>query len=510
MLKKVTIKNVKNIKELTFDIPDPGVYLLTGSNGSGKTTLLACLQRIGQAQAFAYHFSSSNRSTSLDSFHDAQISYTLDSREVVYTYGGERWVPRPRSQNKLLRELGYSAVFYIGATADRITPRQEDFIPRGISPAHEKIRATANRIFDTNKFDLLKTINLTRGSGNPAFVMQIPSSNPPEYYSERNFSLGELCVLKLLRYLINCDNSSLVLIDELELALHPKAQIELYRHLSEIAPEKNLTIIFSTHSASLLKFVNHKQILFLESNLGIVSSQKGCYPTYALGHLSYDEERAPDVIFYVEDDAAVAVIDVFIRKCIAYKYSNNNMLFPTVHVIPIGGFLNVIRFLGRSDAILPPSTKSFALLDKDVKDESLKEFRRNNNHKILQEFQKNEKRIGYLPWAPEVGLIDFFLNSRSDAQRTVRDIFSNNMLSINYQDIKAPPNNNRDACKSLLSEISNHLSSQLPNKESEDVRKQLFSAFAEWYFNKNKSSIMNDICSLLWNSRDTRSSSPPR
>ena len=46
-MRQIIIKNTKNIKQLTFDIPnDNGVYLLVGANGAGKTTLLTCLDRI--------------------------------------------------------------------------------------------------------------------------------------------------------------------------------------------------------------------------------------------------------------------------------------------------------------------------------------------------------------------------------------------------------------------------------------------------------------------------------
>ena len=51
---KITIKDIKNIKKLEFEMPnkDNGVYALTGTNGSGKTTLLATIARIKNKYAF--------------------------------------------------------------------------------------------------------------------------------------------------------------------------------------------------------------------------------------------------------------------------------------------------------------------------------------------------------------------------------------------------------------------------------------------------------------------------
>jgi ABC-type cobalamin/Fe3+-siderophores transport system ATPase subunit len=51
MVAALEIRNLRNITRLRFEIPDPGVWLLTAGNGAGKTTLLTCLRRIGQSSA---------------------------------------------------------------------------------------------------------------------------------------------------------------------------------------------------------------------------------------------------------------------------------------------------------------------------------------------------------------------------------------------------------------------------------------------------------------------------
>jgi len=501
MERKITIRNLKHIRELSFDIPAAGVHLLAGSNGAGKTSVLACLRRIGQRQAFAHHFAASQHSRALDNFEGAEIIYTLDNRSVTYAYGGERWVPRPRSNSRLLDEFGYPAVLYIGATADRITPRPEDFNPRRLTQAPTAIRDAANRIFGTDKFNTLKTINLTTGFGNPAFVMQFGNAANVKYVSERNFSLGELCILKLVRELMNCAESSLILIDELELALHPRAQIELLNYLIEISTQKRLTVIFSTHSVSLLKRVRRSNMLFLESNNGIISILKGCYPTYALGNMASDEERAPDVVIYVEDEAALYVTDALKDLCIATRFNQQGALFPTVHVIPIGPFISVVRFLERSDAFLPPSTTSAALLDLDVKDENLRDWQTNRQYPMLAEFQRHENRIRYLPWTPEVGLIEFLRGNGTGAEREIRQHFNDQRLSIRTQDIGNIPGNagkeQRDACKSAVSRVIKHLTTYIQNTNEEQVRRGLFRVFAKWYFDNNQNTIMELLGPLV-------------
>lgn len=492
----ITIQNLRHIKRLAFEIPGSGVHLLAGPNGAGKTSVLACLRRIGAPNAFALHFQSSQIADSLDNFGGASIQYRHDDgREVTYTYRRERWAPSPRSNSALLEELGYRAVLYIGATADRITPRPDDFSLRRIRPAREEIREAANSIFGTNRFDSLRTINLTRGAGNQAFVLQAPSSTTARhrYFSEKNFSLGELCVLKLVKLLTTCARESLVLIDELELALHPRAQVELVKYLERIASEKDLTIIFSTHSSSLLKRIPRNRILYLQNDEGNVSTVKGCYPTYALGNMAYEEESAPDVVIYVEDDAALHIVDALQKLSIKAIFADQLSLYPTVSVVPIGPFIQVVRFLSRSDALLPPSTKTAILLDQDVQSETMANWRRSGNHARLAEFQAHEQRLRYLPWAPEVGVVDFARENTAQAEAALRAHFGDNRISLNRTAFglgNAVGSARRGAAKAVLASVCEGIARRVNGVDEHGVEKALFEAFARWYFANNRDAAL--------------------
>lgn len=143
---KITIKKLRHIDSLEFEIPQPGVWMLTGSNGTGKTSLLGCLRRIGNRNAFPLHFPTSRKSDRLDSNEGASIIYETPTGEVTYTYKTERWVPTPKAQSRALSSLGYPEVIYIAADADRIEPRKEDFSPNRVKPAPAGIIAAANTI----------------------------------------------------------------------------------------------------------------------------------------------------------------------------------------------------------------------------------------------------------------------------------------------------------------------------------------------------------------------------
>lgn len=492
MARVIQIEGLKHIRTLRFEMPGRGVHLLAGSNGAGKTTLLACLRRIAYPQAFAVHFPSSSKSERLDNFANARITYELGTASVTYAYGGERWVPRPRANNRLLDRFGFKDVLYVGATADRITPRPEDFEPRRVRPAHEGVRAAANEIFETQRFDDLKTINLSQGVGNAAFLLQTARAT---YFSEKNFSLGELCVLKMIRSLQRIPVESLLLVDELELALHPRVQINLVRYLERIAAEKRLTVIFSTHSVSLIKSVPRNRLLYLENTDGAVSTIPGCFPTYALGAIALGEERAPDVVIYVEDVNAVEVVEAFASMFKSERFGHDGRLAPTVKVAPIGPFMSVVRFMGHGRSILPESTRVKAVLDGDVKDETVAGWQASGAHDRLAEFQAHGDALNYLPWAPEQGLVIHFLTAhRVEALRRLQGKFQDNRIqllpNVTNIDHGLRGSNLRNACKTSFQALMAHIMQLKPGMSEDSVRRGIFQTFCEHYFDANKADVM--------------------
>lgn len=428
MTTKLTVRNLKNIRHLDFEIPSFGAYLLTGSNGSGKTSLLTCLSRLRNSDAFQRGFRGSLHA-SLDSHRGASVQYEINGDSVTYTYVQERWAPLPRRNSGLLASCGYPDVKYIAANADRVEPRKEEFAPRSVRQTAEPLRNALNDIFETNRFTDLCYINLNRSGQSKAYLIrQMREGKPTMYFSERNFSLGELCVLKLLLSLNDIAEKSLVLIDELELAIHPRAQIRLFYHLEQLAKEKELTIIFSTHSVSLIKNVDRRNILFLQRVDENVKCIKGCYPTFALGQITSGEELAPDCVLYVEDDSAKKCVEAMLN--LYRRQVNPSVQQPTVVVVPLGGFSQILEFLDKSPQLLPNTAKQKVLLDLDVKTESLVDYTMADDHYMLGLFQRLDRYIDYLPWTPEVGLVELIGEDRQQHENGLRNYFSDQRISF--------------------------------------------------------------------------------
>lgn len=397
----------------------------------------------------------------------------------------------------LLDKFGFPNVIYVGATADRITPRPEDFEPTRLKSVPRNLVGYVNNILNTNKFDQLRKVNLSKGGRKTAYVLKVGNN----YHSEKQFSLGELCVLNLVDKILECKANSLVLIDELEMALHPSAQSHLFEFINEIAEKKNLTVIFSTHSVTLLKRAHRKKIIFLQrEETGNVSVVKECFPTYALGSLTVGEEASPDFAIYVEDEVARSIVSQFVALVISEKYSKDSSS-PSVKVCPIGGFSEVMKFLSNSNSLMSPSTKAFAILDKDVEDESLVKWEKNKNYQKLDIYKKMKDRIFFLPWTPEVGIIDFCLSTdtKNCLIKAIRSRYQDHHLQLELEKIDRngkSPKEIRDICKNQLSNFGDYLSSST-GKTKESVLEDVCSLFAVEYFKKKRAEVMNLVGPMI-------------
>ena len=70
----IIIENLKGIRYLDFEIPNPGVHVITASNGNGKTTLINCINRLSKTNIFNECFIQ-HGSWNVDSFERSKITY---------------------------------------------------------------------------------------------------------------------------------------------------------------------------------------------------------------------------------------------------------------------------------------------------------------------------------------------------------------------------------------------------------------------------------------------------
>lgn len=502
-MKKIKIENIKNLKSMEFVVPAPGLYVLTGKNGSGKTTLFTCLSRICNSNAYRSGFPSTSNNPDYDVFAGS-ISYIVDDNIVKYSRrtNGE-WRPNVRNSN-VFSEFGYPMVVNITTKNERVFSQEVIKPRRRGNNTDSWLNEKLNQIFETNKFDTMIKIttgDLRRGRAtnvdarrrNIAYAIPIPNN---KFYTELNFSFGEIVMINLLHDIKSASNGSLILIDELELALHPSAQIKLVTILRELAKDKGLTILISTHSSSIIKA--ERSVTFFETlQTGEVKIIYNCPPAKAIGAIGMREDTDPDIVVLVEDNMARALFFVLMQR---YKQLCAESNYLDIRILEIGGYDNVINFyIEAKNYIFYDNTFLSAFLDKDVETDIIS-YRQFSNQSTIANFNSNRKYMHFLPYTPEVLLAKALYCYKEEVLEMLISDYANQQLNYNMEnsldfanyETDLPQFNDqdtynayikkrgdfRDKCKKCVKMLASEISAQI-NISCDEIYRKIFKLAAD-------------------------------
>lgn len=276
------------------------------------------------------------------------------------------------------------------------------------------------------------------------------------------------------------------------MALHPAAQIRLFEQLQLLSKKYNCAVLVSTHSSSLIKSASRASIIYLENNSGAVTVHRNVYPTYALQHITVDGDVLVDKLIFVEDISAKYCVESMWRNYIA---SNSNLQsLPTIRVVVIGGYKEVLRFLDRSSSFIPKHTKSIAALDADAElfciPPTVQAGMLLPELTVPQSLYKGlQGQVVFLPWTPEVGFCELFAQ---DIKKHLAGI--NQYCGVMNLKVSAAVARKyiglqgralREECKRIVNEIS----SDIANKKScsvERAEEDLFAYLVKEYWPTDK------------------------
>lgn len=285
---KITVENVKNIKLASIEFPlEKSLNLIVGSNGSGKSTILMAL-----SQAIR----SSLKSLSEDDFDESsRVEINVDGKVSVWT-GIERW--RHNARNSPLNGMYEGSLFYGTRFNDSRTVdehlRAGRIKPDEIVDADDYVKDKLSLILSggVGKYSGLKRIK-NRSISEKLGLASTPYFNSVKgkLISQYRMSSGECLLISLLHFVYNAifrrslpqDQPILVLIDEIELALHPIAVSRFIDLMSELVRNsQNLMVILTSHSPEVIRKIAPKNIYKIENNDGMVEVVNPGFPSYVI------------------------------------------------------------------------------------------------------------------------------------------------------------------------------------------------------------------------------------
>ena len=356
----IEIKDLKTIKYLKWNLQkEPGVYAIIGENGSGKSSLLISIAKLIEPQIFHLEL------TGRDYYENTQITYMINNKKFT-------WIKNQTTNNNWRQSISdklnmpklkgfFESSILTGTRFNKVDEyirndlefRNEDTA----SASSDFIKDSMNYILfgkkrDLYKFDKLFKIDAKRKKQTKNkdgkfiytekdYSYYALNLKINEYIKEHLFSTGEYFLLQLLKFIDNFKNNkgsiipAIIIIDEVELSLHPLAQIRLTEKLQLFAKELKLIILFASHSLHILEKINAKNTFFIQiqnDNNHLVSN-----PIH-LGYLTSKlyKHQFFDKVILVEDELA----RFYVQNTIDDLASSSFLLFG---IIIVGGSSQVVK-----------------------------------------------------------------------------------------------------------------------------------------------------------------------
>lgn len=303
-----------------FELRFP-VMAVVGENGVGKSTVLQGAAAVYRASEkgddrFASDFFPD---TPWDAITDAKIRYSVregsDIHQDTIRKPTNRWRGNPERR---IRHVEYIDLSRVQPVAGRVGYKTL------ANPAYSEADANS---FEQGELARLNAImGRTYGLAKMAITDADDKREVPvveQYgavYSGYHQGAGETTIAELLQ--ADLPKYSLVLIDEIESSLHPRAQRRLVRDLAARARDLELQVVLTTHSPYVLEELPFEaRACIVETAPGVREIVYGVSPEFAMTKM--DDERHSECDLYVEDSVAalllteilVSVSPDFVARC---------------------------------------------------------------------------------------------------------------------------------------------------------------------------------------------------
>lgn len=310
-------------QRVDFNFP---IVAIVGENGSGKSTVLQAAAAVykaptGGKETFASDFFPD---TPFEDVSRANIGFSYrqgpNSTSKTVRKPTDRWRGNPDRPERQVSWIDLSRIQPVGARVGYVK-----LLKGGVTEG-------AHTAFDADRLSRFSQImgreyaaaGISLTSADPKRTVAVLSRDSARY-SGFHQGTGEIAAAELLAS--DFPRYGLVLIDEVETSLHPRAQRRLIRDLARVAREQELQIILTTHSPYVLDELPPEGRIYLMNGSAGRTVVTGVSPEFAMTQM--DDEKHPECDVYVEDKRAADLISELL-------VAENRNLRSRAQIIPFG------------------------------------------------------------------------------------------------------------------------------------------------------------------------------
>ena len=338
-LETIEINGIRGWSGQRIDFKFP-IVAVVGENGSGKSTIIQCAASVYQNEDAALtHFPSEFfPDTPWERIIDAEIRFNY--RDPMTNSADQLFASTSRSESirkTKVRWRGYSKRPIRHVEHIDLSRVQPISARTGYARlANPQLKEGTVDAWDDEKIDLLSQVmghryESARTSQVEDFGGRVPVlSRSGRPYSGFHQGAGETTMFEFLERELK--PKSLVLIDEIETSLHPRVQRLILRKLAEIARVKEIQIILTTHSQTILEELPLEARLYvLKQEDGVRQVVTGVSPEFAMTKM--DEDRHPECDVYVEDSRSEILLNEILvehrpslwDRCLGIPYGSSQV-----------------------------------------------------------------------------------------------------------------------------------------------------------------------------------------
>ncbi|NIY91160.1 AAA family ATPase [Vibrio diazotrophicus] len=351
----IHIKNIQHIKNqvVDFNLADNKISCIAGKNSVGKTTLVRAIRNLAinstfQETAAPYIFK-----------HDSEIKYSIESLEEDIVFSYSRFIKGIDSKQNIPDEIKskinvelpipHGERFHHFRRLADIDEELRSKVALGDYTSSDELIKFLNNIYGEERFNELKEVEIK----NKIYYFILKDKEERFYIREDYFSSGEYFVVNLFKQIQQ--GKKLIVIDEIDISLDARAQVNLVGELRKYCREFETNIVFTTHSLALMKTLEDGELLYMEKEVddehALITVTPRSYnfvKSVMFGFNGFDK------YILTEDDCLSKYIKFLIE-------SSGNSIFYKHQTIYIGGATQVIdlkkrnaeaKFLSDDDNVL--------------------------------------------------------------------------------------------------------------------------------------------------------------